>query len=113
MEELPDTIYEQIKEHCKAGDDLLDEQRYKEAREQYWNAFDLLPEPQNRWDAASWILASIGDSFFVQGDFENGKRAFEDASHCPDGLGNPFVHMRLGQCYFELGDRDRAADQLA
>jgi hypothetical protein len=27
--------------------------------------------------------------------------------------GNPFLHLRLGQCRFELGDLDRAADELA
>ncbi|MFJ8473288.1 hypothetical protein [Kitasatospora sp. NPDC094011] len=31
---------------------------------------------------------------------------------CPDGLGNPYVHLRLGQTTFELGDHDRAADEL-
>jgi hypothetical protein len=33
--------------------------------------------------------------------------------HGPDALGNPFLHLRLGQCRFELGDLDRAADELA
>ena len=33
--------------------------------------------------------------------------------HCPDAIGNPFLHLRLGQCQFELGNLDRAADELA
>jgi len=32
---------------------------------------------------------------------------------CPDAIGNPFLHLRLGQCQFELGELDRAADELA
>ena len=31
---------------------------------------------------------------------------------CPGGLGNPFVHLRLGECCFDIGERDRAADEL-
>ena len=31
---------------------------------------------------------------------------------CPDAIGNPFIHLRLGQTQFELGNKDRAADEL-
>ena len=34
------------------------------------------------------------------------------AMWCPGALGNPFLHLRLGQCQFELGGLDRAADEL-
>ena len=30
----------------------------------------------------------------------------------PDGQGNALIHLRLGQTSFELGDLDRAADEL-
>jgi hypothetical protein len=33
--------------------------------------------------------------------------------HCPDAIGNPFIHLRLGQCQFEIGNLKRAADELA
>jgi hypothetical protein len=32
---------------------------------------------------------------------------------CPDAVGNAFLHLRLGQCEYELGNMDRAADELA
>jgi hypothetical protein len=35
------------------------------------------------------------------------------AMHCPDAFGDPFLHLRLGQCEFELGDLDSAALELA
>jgi hypothetical protein len=31
---------------------------------------------------------------------------------CPGAIGNPFLHLRLGQVQFELGDLTRAADEL-
>jgi hypothetical protein len=33
--------------------------------------------------------------------------------HCPGDIGNPFLHLRLGQSQLELGNRERAADELA
>jgi len=33
--------------------------------------------------------------------------------NCPDAVGNPFLHLRLGQCQDEMGDVARAADELA
>lgn len=32
--------------------------------------------------------------------------------HCPNAIGNPFLHLRLGQCQLELGNMDFAADEL-
>lgn len=32
---------------------------------------------------------------------------------CPNALDNPFVWLRRGQVYFELGNLDQAADSLA
>lgn len=31
---------------------------------------------------------------------------------CPDAIGNPFLHLRLGQALYERGETDRAADEL-
>ena len=29
---------------------------------------------------------------------------------CPDGVGNGFITLRLGECYYELDDKEKAAD---
>jgi hypothetical protein len=74
----------------------------------------LYPEAlQQDWNAATWILAAIGDANFLGGDYVAGRDNLSMAMHCPKALGNPFLHLRLGQCQFELGDLDRAADELA
>src|SRR5581483_11205067 len=95
--ELPDALYEEIKELCAQGDALAEEEQYPEALEAYWAAFDLLPPPQEQWEAATWILGSIGDANFLSGDFEAGRNSLAGAMTCPDGLGNPFLHLRLGE----------------
>ena len=113
MPELDDSIYDQVRELCDHGDRLADDGRLADALQAFWSAWDLLPEPRTAWDAATWILAAIGDVNFQQGDFGAGRDNLTTAMHCPDAIGNPFLHLRLGQCQFELGNMDRAADELA
>jgi len=113
MASLDDSIYEEIKRLCAEADELADEGRFPEALQSYWKAFDLLPTPPEQWEAATWILAAVGDANYQSGDFEAGRDNLSFAMHCPDAIGNPFLHLRLGQCQFELGNLDRAADELA
>lgn len=113
MIELDDLTHERIQALCAEGDALAEETNYPAALKKYWAAWDLLPEPQTDWEAATWILAAIGDANFLGGDFVAGRDNLSVAMHCPAAIGNPFLHLRLGQCQFELGDLDRAADELA
>jgi hypothetical protein len=112
MTELPDQIHEQIKSLCESGDTLAGRGEYAAALAQYWAAWDLLPEPPTNWSAATWILAAIGDANYLSGDYVAGRDNLSMAMHCPDAIGNPFLHLRLGQCQFELGNVERAADEL-
>jgi tetratricopeptide (TPR) repeat protein len=113
MAELPGAVHGRIQALCAKGDNLAKKGEYPAALEQYWAAWGLLPEPQTNWAAATWILAAIGDANFLGGDFTAGRDNLSMAMHCPDAIGNPFLHLRLGQCQFELGNLDRAADELA
>jgi len=113
MHELDASIYARIRDLCERGDRLADDGHLTEALEAFWSAWDLLPEPRTAWEAATWVLAAIGDVNFQQGNFEAGRDNLATAMHCPDAIGNPFLHLRLGQCQFELGNTDRAADELA
>jgi tetratricopeptide (TPR) repeat protein len=110
--ELADDIYDRIKALCEEGDKLAGGGAYPAALEQYWAAWDLLPEPQTDWEASTWILAAIGDANFLGEDYVAGRDNLSMAMHCPDAIGNPFLHLRLGQCQYELGNLDRAADEL-
>lgn len=113
MTELADDIHEQIEALSADADDFAETGDFATALERYWAAWDLLPEPQTRWEAATWLLAAIGDANFQADDFQAGRDNLANAMHCPDGIGNPFLHLRLGQCQLELGNPDQAADELA
>jgi tetratricopeptide (TPR) repeat protein len=110
--EISDADYAKIKALCAEGDDLGDQEDYAAALEKYWIAFDLIPEPKEDWEAALWVLVAIGDANFLTQGYEAGRENLSAAMHCPGGIGNPFIHMRLGQCQFELGNLDQAADEL-
>ena len=94
------------------GDSLVKRQEFEKAFACYRDALNLVPDPAEEWEATTWILAAIGDLYFLQRKVDKALSAFEDAVQCPGGLGNPFIHLRLGQCYFDLGKLDRAADEL-
>ena len=110
--ELPGDIHRKIVELSRQGDALADKGDYREAVEKFVEALELLPEPRTEWEAATWLLGTISDVSFQFGAYEHAARAMADAMHCPGAIGNPFLHLRLGQCRFELGDTKRAADKL-
>ena len=106
-------IHERITELSAQGDIFCNAGDYIEAHRRYAQALQLLPEPEGEWEAATWLLAAIGDCLFRRGQFERARDAFSDAVACPSGLGNPFIHLRLGQTQLEMGAEGRAADELA
>ncbi|WP_095184647.1 M48 family metallopeptidase [Pseudomonas sp. Irchel 3H9] len=110
--ELDELTHEQIKAFCQLGDEHLDGGDFKAAIGQYNLAWELIPEPKNNWEAATWVLAAIGDACFQGGFFTSAKEALEYAMTCPDAVGNPFLHLRLGQALYEKEETDRAADEL-
>lgn len=112
MAELPEKLYADITLLCKQGDELAKSNKLEEAKSKYLSALKLLPDNRDEWEAATWIYVAIGDVHFRMGNFEKCFKCFYNAVQCPKGLGNPFIHLRLGQMYYEQGNRDKAADEL-
>jgi tetratricopeptide (TPR) repeat protein len=113
MNELNSKIHDKILEICSVGEKLSESENYPDAIIEYWKAFDLLPDPKLGWDAALWILAAIGDANFLNKDYVACRDNLSNAMHCPGGIGNPFLHLRLGQSWFELKNYEKSADELA
>ena len=110
--ELSEKTHDEIKEYCANGDVLAGAGKFKEAIGAYNNAWKLIPEPKNQWEAATWVLAAIADAAFLGGFLQSARQAIEYGMTCPGAVGNPFMHLRCGQILLELGERDRAADEL-
>ena len=111
--QLPDDIHANVIALCERGDRLCDRGDLVGSIQEYQRAWDLLPEPREDWETATHILTALADAHFHSKEFELALSALQQAVGCPAGLGNPFVHLRLGQCHLELGNEVPAADELA
>jgi len=109
---LSPDIQEEMDRLCGEGDQFLDEDNYDKALAAYGAAEKLIPEPKQDWEASTWIYTAIGDVFFCKEDYLEALKSYEFAVISPDGLGNPYIHLMLGECQFELGNLDKAGDEL-
>lgn len=110
--QLSDSTHADIAALCKQGDDLAREGHLEEGKNKYVAALRLLPENHREWEAATWIYAAIGDVHFQMKNYDKAFKCFYNAAQCPKGLGNPYIHLRLGQLYYEQERLDKAADEL-
>jgi tetratricopeptide (TPR) repeat protein len=112
MTALSSEIHNAISQLSAEGDTLAESGNYKAAIEKYNAAWTLIPEPKSNWNASTWLMGAIGDAAFLGGYLTSAQKALEYAMHCPDGLGNPFIHLRLGQVLYDKGELERAGDEL-
>ena len=111
--ELPIDLYQQILALSGEAEERSDDGDYSAAIRLYREAIRLLPEPVVIWSAAHWLLSSLGDACFWDGDFEGAQAALAEAARCADADENAFIPLRLGQALYELGDERGAAEQFA
>ena len=104
-DELDDDLYKLITSYCEEGDRLFDDGLFDEALLEYDSAWDLLPEPKLKWDAASWIYAAKGDVYFFKGDYSDALPFFRDLYNQFEMI-NEFVLIRYGQCLYESGQTE-------
>ncbi|MCG9752727.1 tetratricopeptide repeat protein [Vibrio brasiliensis] len=110
--ELSDEIYREISSLSAYGDKLVEANRIDEGIGKYKEALSFIPKPYEDWEAATWLFVAIGDARFRQKDYLRALKCFINAVACPNGIGNPFIHLRLGQCNFELGEKKLAEEEL-
>ncbi|VVE50827.1 hypothetical protein PCO31110_04736 [Pandoraea communis] len=110
--ELDVSTHEEIKALCAKGDRLAEAKSYEAAIAEYNKAWSLVPDPKNEWQASTWILAAIADACFLAGYKTSAREALEFAMTCPEAVGNPFLHLRLGQVLLDDGEEDVAANEL-
>lgn len=112
MKHLNNEIYQKVLTLCKAGDDQAAKGKLEEAKDSYLDALELLPSNHKEWEAATWIYVAVGDVHLRLGNYEKAFKAFYNAVQCPTGLGNPYIHFRLGQLYFEQENWEKATDEF-
>ena len=112
-DELDDFTHAKITELSEKGNQCVEARRYDEAVNYFERAMEQLPDPIEKWEAATWLFGAIGDAYFLSGQSQKALQPLLDAMKCLGGIGNPFLHLRLGQVQFDLGNEILAADELA
>ncbi len=110
---LDDELHADIMSLCDRAEQHAGEGEFDLAIPLYQQALDRLPQPVEDFEAATFILSSMGDAAFQQTRYEEAVRFLEQAVHGFRGQGNPFIHLRLGQALWESGDTLRGAEELA
>lgn len=110
--ELEDKLYFEITELCEKGDDLIEQDNIAEAIENYRRALELIPNPKYMWEASTWVYGALGDAYYLNQQFDEALACFLEGLKCPDGLDNPFMMLRIGQCSFELENYEKAEEYL-
>ena len=113
-EEISEQLQSELDKLAEEGNKYFDNNEYDKALEIWKKALKLIPEPKKNYSETVWFLTSIGDIYFMQGKNEEAFNSFEDAKNnlSGEGINNPFILLRLGQCAFELGIKDLATENL-
>jgi tetratricopeptide (TPR) repeat protein len=109
---MDDASYDQIVALFEEGEKLTQSGLIGSALGKYAEAWSLIPDPKERWKLSTPVISAIADCWFLAGEYEEVLRALEFGMNCPDAVGNPFLHLRLGQALLELGQEDRAVEEL-
>ncbi len=110
---MNESTHKEIALLCEKGDEFAGSGDYQQAIGNYKKALELIPDPYDEYEASTWVLVAIADAHYLETDFENAIEYLQKSLFCPGALENPFVHLRLGQSYFELGKLDKGGDELA
>ena len=111
--ELPAAVVDRIDQLSESGNTLLDDRGdWRGAIAVWQQASALLPEPKSQWEAWTWLNTSIGEAFRLGGNLSEARTALFDALNGPDGHGNPFILLRLGQTLVDLGEKEKGIEYL-
>ena len=110
--EMSDKVHAQILQLSKDGDECMEQGEYATAADKFKAAFALIPTPYTDWEASIWVLTSLGEAYYFDGEYAQAHAALAKTMHVPNAIGNPLIHLRLGQVQFELGNTKRAIDEL-
>jgi|688.fasta_scaffold172751_2 tetratricopeptide (TPR) repeat protein len=103
---------EQIENQSERGNQYANIGDWTSAKRTWENIIEKLKKPAREHSAYSWLMASIGDANFHLEKFAEALTCFYEAEATADEPGNPFISLRMGQCYLRLGQEDVAVDYL-
>lgn len=110
--ELDEKINKKILELSELGDFYTNMKEWDKALKQYNEALNLIPDPKYNWKASTWLYVAIGDAYYCDKQYNETINYMNEALKCPEGLGNPYINLRIGESYFELEEWSNAKRYL-
>ncbi|APR84840.1 TPR repeat protein [Minicystis rosea] len=110
--QLDEHIVATVTALCERGDDDVENGLYEAAVEKYEEALTLIPRPLYAWAVTTWIFSAIAEARYLQKDWARTKESIMEAFRCEGAIGNPFLHLRLGQAEIALGNKGRGVEEL-
>ncbi|MBX3157991.1 MAG: tetratricopeptide repeat protein [Deltaproteobacteria bacterium] len=110
---IPTADFAALVQAAREGERLLAAGDLRAAFEAFRRALLHIPDPLEAWNASGWLLVALAECAIRAGDWKRAYRPMFDAMRCPGTYGNPWAHLRMGQCRLETGDPTRARDDLA
>ena len=110
--ELHDSVYEKIQQLSQQGNSFVDKSKLSKAIQCFEEAIQLLPNPKEDWEASTWLYTALGDTYFQDKQYHEALLNLSSAFKCPNGLGNPFIMLRMGESLYEIADMAKAREYL-
>lgn len=119
-QELPEEFDREIRTLKKEGDNFGMRHKYLKAVEKYQEAISLLPEPIEEWSYIRILWKSIQENYWLNAQFNEGKKGgyvealeyWKKIMCLPHSVGGAHNHFRIGQIRYELGQFEKAKDEL-
>jgi len=113
MKDLESELKAQVVELCNKAVEAQEEERFHASNRDLQKVYELLPEPKSEWKAYSWLISSIADNHFEQGEFELAMEKFEEVFNLDaESNENAYLCLRRGQCALELENLTLAKELL-
>jgi tetratricopeptide (TPR) repeat protein len=110
--ELDDILYQRILTISASADTHVEQKDYPAAVRLYLEALDLLPKPIEQWDAATWLSGCAADTLFLSREYAAAQEELRRTMRLPGAIENPFLRLRRGQVWYEMGSLERAKPEL-
>ena len=96
------------------GNIYFDNENYNKAITIWEKSLSLIPNPKNSYSESFWLETSIGDAYFLLGEYTKALEHFENAKGNieENAYENPFVMLRLGQTLLENSINEEAKEYL-
>ncbi|MCE5170768.1 hypothetical protein LQV63_15790 [Paenibacillus profundus] len=109
---VPHLSWEQ-QDRIACADARLREKNYPKAIETLWNMYEALHRREQSSTVGRYVLIRIAHINIYNEDYIAARDNLSFIMQFPNTIGNPLLHLRLGQVQDKLGNEKRAVDELA